>query len=456
MLKHSFKSLIATGMIAALLVTSGCTLADRLERYIDGTPRAVPDELLTVWEVWEVLSQDYASRDQIDQSELSRGAIQGMLDALGDTDPDFLTPNRYRLDDPDLGAVWQVWDIIVQEYGGVDRLDTELLSQAAVEGMLSALGNRYMSYLTPAAYSLQTDDYSLAFEGIGAHVNIIEGRLTIISSIPDTPAEQAGLSAGDVILEVDDESIEGLGLAEAVLKVRGPKGTPVQLLVLHPEQEQPEIVTVVRGLIEQPSVLWEALPEGTAYLWIRSFVQETGDELEEALREITTQEIQGMILDLRRNLGGLLDATVDSASQFLDKGLILYQVDGHGNRTDSSVHGDGIALEIPMVVLIDGATASGAEVLAGALRDHQRATLIGSQSFGKGSVNILRRLSNGSAIDLTFALWYTPNGELIEGAGLTPDVVVPMDIRIPLGSTFDVQLFMARDLLQSQIAVPAS
>ena len=109
MLKHSFKSLIATGMVAALLVTSGCTLADRLERYIDGTPSAVPDELMTVWEVWTVLSQDYAGREQINQSELSRGAIQGMLEALGDTDPDFLTPDRYRLDDPDLGAVWQVW-----------------------------------------------------------------------------------------------------------------------------------------------------------------------------------------------------------------------------------------------------------------------------------------------------------------------------------------------------------
>ena len=456
MLKFSFKLLLATGMVAALLVASGCTLADRLEQYIDDTPRAVPDELSTVWEVWTVLSQDYANREQIDQSELSKGAIDGMLEALGDTSPDYLTQEQYQLDAPDMGAVWQVWDIIVQEYGGVDRLDTELLSQAAVEGMLSALGNRYMSYLTPAAYSLQTDDYSLAFEGIGAHVNIIDGRLTIISPIPDTPAERAGLSTGDVILEVDGESIEGLSLEEAVLKVRGHKGTHVQLLVLHQEQEQPEIVTVVRGLIEQPSVVWQALPEGTAYLWIRSFVQETDEELADALREVITQETQGLILDLRRNLGGLLETTVDAASQFLDEGLVLYQVDGHGKRTDSPVRGDGIALEIPVVVLIDGATASGAEVLAGALRDHQRATLIGSQSFGKGSVNILRRLSDGSAIDLTFALWYTPNGNLIEGEGLKPDIVVPMDIRIPLGSAFDVQLFMARELLQDQIAVPAS
>ena len=410
----------------------------------------------TVWEVWTVLSRDYANREQIDQSELSKGAIDGMLEALGDTSPDYLTQEQYQLDAPDMGAVWQVWDIIVQEYGGVDSLDTELLSQAAVEGMLSALGNRFTSYLSPAAYSLRTDDYSLAFEGIGAHVNIIDGRLTIISPIPDTPAERAGLSTGDVILEVDGESIAGLRLEEAVLKVRGPEGTPVLLLVLRPDREQPQIVTVVRGLIEQPSVVWELLPEGTTYLWISSFVEETGNELTNALREIASQEAQGLILDLRRNLGGLLETTVDAASQFLDEGLVLYQVDGHGKRTDSWVQSGGTALEIPTVVLVDGATASGAEVLAGALQDHRRATLIGSRTFGKGSVNILRKLSDGSAIDLTFALWYTPKGKLIEGAGLEPDIVVPMDIRIPLGSAFDVQLFMARELLQDQIAVPAS
>ena len=227
-LKYLTKRLFVIGILAMvpLLVVSGCVLADRLERSFNDTPQEVPKELEIVWETWKLLSDEYITQAELDEAKLSAGAIQGMLEALGDPAPDFLTPDRYQLDAPNLGAIWQVWEILVEEYGGSQELDARLLSEAAIQGMLETLSDRFTEYISPAAYSLQTDDYSAAFEGIGAHVNIIDGRLTIVAPIPDTPAEQAGLAAGDVILAVDGESIQALDLAEAVLKVRGRKRHP--------------------------------------------------------------------------------------------------------------------------------------------------------------------------------------------------------------------------------------
>ena len=454
MLRYPSRRLTAIGVLVALLLllASGCALTDRLQR--DRTPSAVPDALETVWEAWTVLSESYVDKDGLVQSTLSEGAIRGMLEALG-RGPDLATPDQYQLDAPDLGAVWQVWDILAEEYGGEDNLDAEVLSAAAICGMVEALGGRYTFCLSPEAYTLQTDDYSSAFEGIGARVNLFEGRLTIVAPIPDTPADRAGLSAGDVILAVDGESIEGFSLAEAVLRVRGAEGTSIDLLVVRPNQDEPEVITVTRGRIKLPTVTWELLPEQVAYLRIHEFLEETIEELEDALREITSQNAQGLILDLRSNPGGLLTATVSVASQFLDDGLVLYQENAKGKRTESQVEPGGTALDIPMVAIVNGFSASAAEVLAGALRDHGRADLVGSPTFGKGSVNIVRKLSDGSAIDITYALWYTPNGELIEGQGLMPDFFVRLDPRVGLGSALDVQLMVARQTLHNKIREPA-
>ena len=454
MLRYSSRRRTMIGVFITLLlfVISGCGLSERLQG--DRTPSVVPDELGTVWETWTVLSENYVDKDGLIQSRLSEGAIQEIVAAL-ERGPELITPDQYQLDAPDLGAIWQVWDILVEEYGGKENLDAEVLSDAAIRGMLEALGAPYTSYLSPEAYTLQTEDYSSAFEGIGARVNIVEGRLTIVAPISGSPAEKAGLSTGDVIQAVDDESVEGLSLAEAVLKVRGEEGTSVDLLVVHQGLNEPETITIVRGHIQLPTVVWERMSEGAAYIRIEEFLEETIEELDDALREITSQDVTGLVLDLRFNPGGLLKSTVSVASQFLNDGLVLYQIDATGNRTDSQVVSGGRALDIPMVVLVNGFSASAAEVLAGALQDHGRADLIGSRTFGKGSVNIMQKLSDGSAIDLTYALWYTPDGGLIEGQGLVPDVVVPMDPRVGRGSALDVQLLVARQTLQNKIGEPA-
>ena len=237
-----------------------------------------------------------------------------------------------------------------------------------------------------------------------------------------TPADEAGLLSGDVLLEVDGQPIDGFSVDEAVALIRGPRGSSVDLLVLHAEEEAPVRISITRASIRTPSAGWRPLNEEIAYLWIDRFRDETDKEVEEALVEIVREGYSGIVLDVRGNLGGILSTTVSIASQFLEEGLVLYQVDGQGVRTDMEVSGGGIATEVPLVILVDGASASSSEVLAGALQDHGRAVVIGTTTFGKGSVNELKTLDSGSALYVTSALWHTPNGRLIEGEGLQPDI----------------------------------
>jgi carboxyl-terminal processing protease len=344
-----------------------------------------------------------------------------------------------------LGTVWEAWHILNQEFVNREDLDPKKLSEGAIRGMLEALDDPYSSYLDPRHHQLQREDFRGVFEGIGAQVTMREGKLTIVAPIPDTPAERAGIRPGDIILEVDGESTEGITLMEAVFKIRGPKGTPVTLLVLHKGEEKPVPITIIRDVIKVRTVRVENLPDGVVHLTITSFLENTDEELKEALRQIKRDGARGIVLDLRNNGGGLLDTTVRVASQFLKTGLVLYEVDGRGERRDWQVRPGGLATDIPMVVLVNGFSASGAEVLAGALRDHDRAKLIGERTFGKGSVNTMRGLSDGSAIYFTIARWYTPKGDLIEGKGLEPNIQVEM----PPHARDDPQMEKALEVLRT-------
>jgi carboxyl-terminal processing protease len=269
------------------------------------------------------------------------------------------------------------------------------------------------------------------FEGIGAHVNMNrDGQLVIQSPIPGGPAEAAGIKPGDIILEVDGESLEGLSLLEAVSKVRGPKGSTVELLVKHLGALDPVLIPVVRDKIPLVSVRLRSRPEDRfAHVRIEQFYPTTPDDLRETILEVVEAGTEGIILDVRNNDGGTLASVVGIASLFLkpEDDLVLYVEKGDGTRQDWRVRdGDGmqIATDVPMVMLINERSASSSEVLAGALQDHGRATIIGEQSFGKGSVNILRPLSNGGGLYITIAHWHTPTGRLIHGEGITPDIEV--------------------------------
>jgi len=325
-----------------------------------------------------------------------------------------------------LEIVEQVWNIIFDDYVDKDQLDTSTLSRAAIEGMLEALDDPYTSYLDAETYQLGLSSLEGEIEGIGAHVAIRDDQLTIIAPIVDSPAARAGIRAGDIILEVDGRSTAEMSLAEAVLKIRGPKGTPVRLLILHQDETEPEEIEIVRAKIELSSVHFEMRGD-IAYINITHFSGRTNEELSPVLESIIEKEARGVILDLRSNSGGLLGEVIDVASQFLSEGVVVNVVDNQKKRTALEVKPNGVTTDLPMVVLVDGFSASGSEVLVGALQDYGRATIAGSKTFGKGSVNALRQLKDGSGLFITTGRWLTPNGRLIEGEGLDPDYELELE-----------------------------
>ena len=322
--------------------------------------------------------------------------------------------------DQDLDTVVEAWNIILQDYVDKDNIDTAAMSQAAIEGMLEALDDPHSSYLDPENYKLSLTSLEGKLEGIGAQVAMKEGQLMIIAPIPDSPAARAGIRAGDIVLEVNGRPTSEMSLAEAVLTVRGPAGTPVRLLILHQDETEPEEIEIVRAEIDLPSVHFE-MRQDIAYISLTYFSERTDEELSPVLQSIADQAATGIILDLRSNSGGLLQTVVDVASHFLREGIIVSMVDNQGKHTTLSVTSKEVITDLPLVVLVDSYSASGSEVLAGALQDYARATIAGTRTFGKGSVNTLHQLKDGSGLYLTIARWLTPNGRLIEGEGLYPD-----------------------------------
>ena len=340
----------------------------------------------------------------------------------------FLTPGCLSItiptgpgnDGQGLGTVSEAWDIIFEDYVEKDSLDAEALRQGAIEGMVEALDDPYTAYLDAETYQLSLSGLEGRFNGIGAAVTRQDDRIIIVAPFPDSPAEKAGIRANDEVLEIDGTDVSEMSLVEAVLLVRGSRGTAVSLLVLHDGETEPVEIEVIRDEIEIASVHFRMIGD-IAYIKITDFSARTDDEMISALNSLVQENASGIVLDLRRNLGGMLTSVVDVTSRFLTEGTIVDVVDSQGNHTTRPVVHQEVTTDLPVVVLVDDYSASGSEVLAGALQDYGRATIAGRQTFGKGSVNTLRRLSDGSGLYITFARWFTPNGRLIEGQGIVPD-----------------------------------
>ena len=361
--------------------------------------------------------------------------------------PDPVTASSSQLP-PEFGRVNEAWDLLQREHIDRSSLDASDLSGGAIRGMLDALNDPYASFLDPQRFGEEESKIQGVFEGIGAQVGIREELLTVIAPLPDTPAERAGIRAGDVILEVNGESTEDLSLQEAVSRIRGRKGTTVELLVLHANELDPVLIPIVRGEIPLETVRFNMLDDGIGHLQISSFASTTNGHVAEALQEFRANNGRSLIVDLRYNPGGLLGVVVDVTSQFLEEGLVTYELDGLGNRREWKVSSGGNGRDIPMVVLVNQYSASASEVFAGAIIDHDRAPVVGESTFGKGSVNTRHRLSDGSGIYYTIARWYTPNGTLIEGSGITPTIAVEADPE----AASDPQLDKAIELLGGTVA----
>jgi carboxyl-terminal processing protease len=322
---------------------------------------------------------------------------------------------------------WEAWNLAQEHFVDQKALEPLKMTRGAIKGMLASLGDPHTGYVDPQHYQFEQSDLQGSFSGIGAHVGIQNRQLTVIAPIEGSPAEKAGIRAGDKILAVDGASTSAMSLGEAVSKIRGPAGSKVVLTILHPEARRPVDIEIIRAEIQLPSVSSRQLPDDISYLRIAFFSERTNEEAVSKLQEILKRHPRGLILDLRNDPGGLLDETIDLASQFLEGGTVVaYQVDRDGKETPFVAKGGGLATDIPLVVLVNKGSASASEILAGALQDAGRAVLIGEETFGKGAVNRFYPLSDGSAVYITFARWVTPKRRQIEGKGLLPDIEVPL------------------------------
>ena len=342
----------------------------------------------------------------------------------------------------------EVWELLNRESFGNENLDPQVVSEGAIRGMLEALDDPYAVFLNEEQYSLENQDIQGFFGGIGAEVGIRDGIITILAPMPDTPAEAAGVRPGDVILEVDGQSIKGMSLLEVVRLIRGEAGTTVTLLLRHVSNATTESIEIERDIIQLESVNLLMQVGRIGHLKLSGFTGTTGEELEKALERFERSQGVGLVVDVRNNPGGLVSAVVDATSQFVGDGLVLYQVDAQGNRRNWGVKSGGKALDVPMVVLVNEFSASASEVFTGAIVDNDRATIIGTKTFGKGSVNQLYPLEDGSGVGFTTARWYTPGGSLIEGEGITPDIVLePND-----DEDDDIHLDRAIEILKEEIS----
>ena len=296
--------------------------------------------------------------------------------------------------------------------------------QGAIRGMMDSLGDPHSGYMSPVEYSDATAPLE-GYSGIGAWVNTEGEYLTITEPMKDSPAESAGIKAGDQIIAIDGVDMTGTLAELARQKVLGPADTQVVLTILREGVEQPFDVTVTRAQISIPSTEYKMLENNIAYVRLNAFSNTSGVELREALNELLANNPKGLILDLRYNSGGYLDAAIDVGSEFLSNGVVAYEEYGDGTRDTFNVSGKGIATEIPMVVLVNEWSASASELVAGALQDQGRAQLVGVTTYGKGTVqNWIALLDNEGAVRVTIARWLTPNGRNVTDTGLTPDIEV--------------------------------
>ncbi|HRY82164.1 MAG TPA: S41 family peptidase [Candidatus Moranbacteria bacterium] len=352
----------------------------------------------------------------------------------------------------DFSLFWKVWDLLKEKHVDKDKLDAQKMVYGAINGMLSSTGDPYSSFLDPKESKALSEDISGSFDGIGAELGIKDEILTIIAPLDGSPAQKAGLRSGDKILKIDEKSSLDLTIDQAVDLIRGKKGTSVKLTILHEGDQETIDISIVRETIKLDSAKVEFKDDGIAYFRIIKFSDDVDVQFNVAMNKIISAKSKGIILDLRDNPGGLLDKSVVVASRLIPKGkIVVSEEDSSGKKENLYTTGGDKLSSIPTVVLINGGSASASEILAGALRDNQKITLIGEKTFGKGSVQQLMDLAGGSSVKITVAKWLTPNGDYIMDKGISPDIEVKMtndDYKNKLDPQLDKALEVIKDKIK--------
>ncbi|RLC28799.1 hypothetical protein DRH13_06610 [Candidatus Woesebacteria bacterium] len=356
----------------------------------------------------------------------------------------------------DFSLFWRVWDSLDENYYDKTKIVDSEMVYGAIKGMVSAVGDPYTIFLPPSENRVVQEDLSGSFEGVGIQIGFKGGQLVVIAPLPDTPAEEAGIQAGDFIVGIKDELKDidrgtvGITLPEAVRAIRGPAGTTVTLSLLRNGSEELIEANVVRKSIDIPSIIltFEGASEDIAYIRILKFVGETESEWEEAVIEIIKKpSVKGIVLDLRNNPGGYLQSSVDIASEFLTSGsVVVTEASANGEKYDFVVERIGRLLSMPTVVLVNEGSASASEILAGALRDTRDIQLVGEITFGKGTIQEPQQLNNGAGLHVTVSKWLTPSGFWVNEGGLEPDIIIADDVE----TSEDEQLQEAIRLLISE------
>ncbi len=337
-----------------------------------------------------------------------------------------LAPIKTSIDSSDRELLLdEITGLLEREYIDPESIDPVEMTYGAAAGLVSSLGDPNTMFVEPVQAAIIEEDMQGSFEGIGATVDLVDGVLTIVQPLPNSPAVRAGIQAGDRVLAVDGVSIEGMELLDAITLIRGPKGTVVALLIERNGIDEPFTVEVTRDQIEVAIVESRMLDENIAYVALAEFNAVALQQMQKALRELSREDPTGLILDLRNNPGGYLNMAIEIASEFLPRGTLVVTEQQRDQEPNAyTVRRNGQATDIPLAVLVNGGSASASEIVAGAIQYHGRGVLIGVTTYGKGSVQSTHTLRDGSSLRVTIAKWVLPGGRILEGDGIEPDVVV--------------------------------
>lgn len=343
----------------------------------------------------------------------------------------------------------QAWTILKSDFVDQKKLDEKEMFYGALKGFVTASGDPYTVLFDPQTAKEFEDQIAGAFEGIGAEIGLKEGLVVVVAALPDSPAAKSGLMSGDKIFSVDAKQVTGMGLDKVVRMIRGPKDTNVSLIIVRGDEEPREVV-ITRDVIELKSIKWQFRDDGILKIDLMAFNVDTTDLFMQIVKEAKVKNPKGIILDLRNNPGGLLDTALDVASAWVQTDLVLIEKFGDGREIAYNGSKKSFFKGLPTVVLINQGSASGSEIVAGALQDYGLAKIVGQKSFGKGSVQAVKKLSDGSSLKVTIAKWLTPKGRSINDEGIKPDVEIEFT-KADFDAKKDPQLDKAIEMLLKEV-----